>query len=183
MNPGREIITRIALPGGTIQTEPVESAAVAPAPGGRLIAAPANAVEPKAGAGERISLGDKFLPAGAGVVQMKMGLIERKTITHQAMKPQKKSLLEDNLTANQSLEASEQVVNDLRREQPGGVEEEDASRYQSPCAGTRPTALRNGRRSHRFSHVFRAQNPGCIGGACIPLMFSTRTTGDSGPRA
>ena len=127
---GREIITRIALPGGTIQTEPVESVAVAPAPGGPIIAAPANAVEPKAGAGERVSLGDRFVPAGASVVQMKTGLIERKTITHQAMKPQKKSLLEDNLTANQSLGASEQVFNDMHREQTGGVEEEDASRYQ-----------------------------------------------------
>ena len=127
---GREIIIRIALPGGTIQTEPVESVTVAPAPAGQLIAPTVNAVEPKARAGERVSLGDRFVPAGASVVQMKTGLIERKTITHQAMKPQKKSLLEDNLTASQSMEASEQVVNDLRREQPGGVEEEDASRYQ-----------------------------------------------------
>jgi hypothetical protein len=117
---GREIIIRIAFPGGTIQTETVESVAVAPA----------NAVEPKAEAGERVRLGDKFVPAEASVVQMKTGLIERKTIIHQAMKPQKKSMLENNLTANQSLEASEQVVNDLRREQTGGVEEEDASRYQ-----------------------------------------------------
>jgi hypothetical protein len=127
---GREIITRIVLPGGTIQTEPVESVVVAPAPGGPIIAGPANAVESKAGAGERISLGDRYVPAGASVVQMKTGLIERKTIIHQAMKPQKKSLLEDNLTANQSVEASEQVFNDLHREQTGGVEEEDASRYQ-----------------------------------------------------
>jgi hypothetical protein len=117
---GREIIIRIAFPGGTIQTEPVESVAVAPV----------NAVEPKARVGERVSLGDKFVPAGASVVQVKTGLIERKTVTHRAMKPQKKSLLEDNLTANQSLEASEQVFNDLHREQTGGVEEEDASRYQ-----------------------------------------------------
>src|SRR6202142_4731558 len=46
------------------------------------------------------------------------------------MKAQKKSLVENNLTAGQSMEASEQVINDIHREQTGGVEEEDVSRYQ-----------------------------------------------------
>jgi hypothetical protein len=79
---------------------------------------------------ERTSWGDRFVPDGADVVRMKVDLIERKTIIHQAMKARKKSVVDDNLTSGQSLEASEQMINDMRREQTGGVEEEDASRYQ-----------------------------------------------------
>jgi hypothetical protein len=141
---GRETITRIAFPDGAIQIKPVASGgaaalpsgspptppAVAPSTGDQIIAASGNALEPKARPLGQASLGDQFVPDGANVVQMKVDLIERKTITHQAMKAQKKSTVEDNLTAGQSMEASEQMINDLRREQTGGVEEEDASRYQ-----------------------------------------------------
>jgi len=63
-------------------------------------------------------------------VQMKVDLIEHKTITHQAMKQPKKSLIDNNLTAGQSMEAVEREMNEMRREQTGGVEEEDVSRYQ-----------------------------------------------------
>ena len=127
---GREIIMRIAFPGGTIQTEPVETSAVAPVPGGLSMAPPVDAVEPKVRTGERVSLGDMFIPDRAEVVRIKTDLIERRTITRQAMKPQKKSMVEDTLTAGQSEEASQQMINDMRRDQTGGVEEEDASRYQ-----------------------------------------------------
>jgi hypothetical protein len=142
---GREIITRIALPAGAIQTELVASAGAGPLPsdsqpkppdaapatdGQPIIAPPVNVPGAKAGLAVLESFGDRYVPAGASVVQVKTGLIERKTIIHQAMKPPKKSLVEDNLTAGQSLKASEQAINDMRREQAGGVEEEDASRYQ-----------------------------------------------------
>ena len=142
---GREIITRIALPAGAIQTELVASAGAGPLPsdsqpkppdaapatdGQPIIAPPVNVPGAKAGLAVLESFGDRYVPAGASVVQVKTGLIERKTITHQAMEPPKKSLVEDNLTAGQSLKASEQAINDMRREQTGGVEEENASRYQ-----------------------------------------------------
>jgi len=127
---GREIVMRIAFPGGAVQTAPVEPATVAPVPSGLSMLPPANVMAPPARGEDRASLGDKFMPDGNDVVQMKTDLIERRTITHQAMKPQKKSLVEDNLTAGQSLEASEQMINDLHRDQTGGVSEEDASRYQ-----------------------------------------------------
>ena len=140
---GRETITRIAFPNGTVQTVPIESGAAVASPsqsqpqssttalstnsaGYATLAKLANAAQAR----ERTSWGDKFVPDGANVVQMKVDLIERKTITHQAMKAQKKSLVEDNLTSGQSMEASEQMINDLHRDQTGGVEEEDASRYQ-----------------------------------------------------
>jgi hypothetical protein len=142
---GRETITRIAFSNGTVQTAPIESGAAAASPArsqpppatievatnsadyamlAKLVAAKAIKLK------ERTSWGDRFVPDGADVVRMKVDLIERKTIIHQAMKARKKSVVDDNLTSGQSLEASEQMINDMRRDQTGGVEEEDASRYQ-----------------------------------------------------
>ncbi|MGO9705366.1 MAG: PQQ-binding-like beta-propeller repeat protein [Limisphaerales bacterium] len=142
---GRQTIARIAFSDGTVQTAPFESGAAGASPSksqppaatievatnsvgyamlAKLVAAKAVKLV------ERTNWGDKFVPDGADVVQMKVDLIERKTIIHQAMKARKKSLVDDNLTSGQSLEASEQMINDLRRDQTGGVEEEDASRYQ-----------------------------------------------------
>jgi hypothetical protein len=143
---GRQTITRIAFSNGTAQTAPIESGAAVASPSrsqpqpstitvstnsaeyamlAKLVAAKAIKLT------ERTSWGDKFVPDGANVMQMKVDLIERKTIIRLAMKAQKKSMVENNLTAGQSLEASEQMINDLRRDQTGGVEEEDASRYQA----------------------------------------------------
>jgi outer membrane protein assembly factor BamB len=155
---GRETITRIAFSNGTVQIAPIESGAAVASPspgqpqpptaalstnsaGYETLAEPAaaaQAIKPV----ERTSWGDKFVPDGANVVQIKMDLIERKTIAHQAMKARKKSMVEGNLTAGQSRETSEPMINDMRREQTGGVEEEDASRYQVTLrrwpAGTAP---------------------------------------------
>ena len=141
---GRETITRIAFSNGTVQTAPIESGAAVASPArsqpppatievatnsadyamAKLVAAKAIKLA------ERTSWGDRFVPDGADVVRMKVDLIERKTIIHQAMKARKKSVVDDNLTSGQSMEASEQMINDIRRDQTGGVEEEDASRYQ-----------------------------------------------------
>ncbi len=96
----------------------------------KVLAAVTNALPMKAKPMVRESLGDRFLADGAGIVQMKVDLIEHKIITHQAMKQQKKSLIDNNLTAGQSMEAVEREMNEMRREQTGGVEEEDVSRYQ-----------------------------------------------------
>jgi hypothetical protein len=112
---GRETITRIAFSSGSAQVEPMASGAAA-LPSARPLG--------------QASRGGRYVPDGANVVQMKVDLIEHKTIVHQAMKAQKKSLVEENLTADRSMEASEQMINDMRREQTGGVEEEDVSRYQ-----------------------------------------------------
>jgi hypothetical protein len=139
---GRETITRIAFSNGTVQVEPMASGAAVASPSKSQSQPPTTASTNSAGyatlvklanvakAMERTRWGDRFVPDGANVVQMKVDLIEHKTIAHQAMKARKKSLVEGNLTADQSMEASEQMINDMRREQTGGVEEEDVSRYQ-----------------------------------------------------
>jgi len=147
---GHEVITRIAPADGSIQTEPIEStniAATVPAsrpkstapstapagsPAGKLMAAMTNALpaKPKPVAALE-NLDDKFVVDGDQIVRMKTDLLERKTITRQAMKTStKKSLVDNNLTAGQSLEATEQMMNDMRRQDTGGVEEEDVSRYR-----------------------------------------------------
>jgi hypothetical protein len=141
----RQIITRINFADGKMQTEPIESPKPAPPPpvvrtkpsagspaipAAKIAAAVTNILPVQAKPLVRESLGDKFMADGAGVVQMKVDLIERKTVTRQAMKQQKKSLVDNNLTAGQSLDAVEREMNEARREATGGVEEEDVSRYQ-----------------------------------------------------
>jgi hypothetical protein len=121
----RQVVTRVALADGSVRTVPIEASPPA--------APPANRSRPPAGPAKpvvRESLGDKFMADGAGVVQMKVDLIERRTIVHSAMKPVKQSLVDDRLTAGQSMEAVEREMNQMRREQTGGVVEEDVSRYE-----------------------------------------------------
>ena len=155
---GRENITRITFAGGTVKTTPIESGPAAASSTRRPLQSSATAMSTNSPGYEKLAQlaalaqalkppvrtnwNDKFVPDGADVVQMKVDLIEHKTIMHEAMKAPKKSMLEGELTAGQSLEASEQMINDMRREQTGGVEEEDASRYQIKLrrwpAGTAP---------------------------------------------
>ena len=145
------VITRIKFADGSVQTEPIESARISPSglqpepsPGALSTNSPNNKLEKLEKLGKLASLAlgkaakpaaqtnwdDKFMADGDGVVQMKVDLIEHRTITRQAMKQQKKSLVDSDLTAGQSMEAVEREMNELRREQTGGVAEEDVSRYQ-----------------------------------------------------
>jgi len=152
---GRQTITRIAFADGTVRTEPIQPVSAAATPTNnpakppakppakspaitlpannrlsRILATAKSVLPANARPEEPESVGDQFVTDGTDVVQMKVTLIEHKTIAHQAMKPQKKTLVDNNLTAGQSLDAAEQMVNETRREQTGGVEEEDVSRYQ-----------------------------------------------------
>jgi len=125
---GGGIIIRIMLADGRVQTVPIAAGLSANDEDNatRMKPPAAKPVEPAKRAGG----GDRFIPDGADAMQMKVDLIERKMLVRQAMKAAKKSLVDNNLTAGQSEEASEQMINDLQREQTGGVEVEDASRYR-----------------------------------------------------
>jgi hypothetical protein len=149
--PDRQIITRVVFAEGAVQTEPIESAnpaalspvrqtkpPVAALPStdnqvGRIMATVKNALpanpQPAARENPAYRPGDRFVADGTNVVQMRVALIEHKIITHQSMKSPKKSL-DENLTSGQSMNAAEQEMNEIRRAQTGGVEEEDVSRYQ-----------------------------------------------------
>ena len=103
------------------------------------IAAVASAVEAPPAAEEDTEDRDfeaipDFIPAGPNVVQLSSQMLARKTLTHEAMKapPKKgKSVLDnENLTAGQSLDATAELLNEMQRQNTGGVEEEDVSRYQ-----------------------------------------------------
>ncbi len=73
----------------------------------------------------------RYIPTGANAVQFTTKLIERNIISHEAMKPKGKSILEsDHLTAGQSLDVAQEMMNDSQRERTGGKELEDVSRYQ-----------------------------------------------------
>jgi hypothetical protein len=153
----RRVITRIRFADGTVQTEPIDAPKPAtpppaarskssPGPPGtaaaKTFAAATNILAALARTPARESYRDRFKVDGAGVVQVKLDLIERKTVMRQAMKQPKKSLVDDNLTAGQSLDAVVREMNEARRETTGGVEEEDASRYRVTLrrlpAGTAP---------------------------------------------
>jgi hypothetical protein len=72
-----------------------------------------------------------FIPAGPNVVQFSMQMLEHRTVSHTAMKPKGKSILEDkNLTAGQGLDLAQEMANDAARDLSGGEEIEDVSRYQ-----------------------------------------------------
>ncbi len=135
--PGRETVTRIALPAGAVQTEQMGPEQTEQTTTG------ANALKmatvqvshhnmPVSGfAGSPDSEGtQEYFADNAGVLQVNIRLLEHKIVTHEAMKPEGKSHLNNQLTANDSLEASQEILNDMRRNQTGGVVKEDISRYQ-----------------------------------------------------
>ncbi len=72
----------------------------------------------------------RFIASGSGVVQLQRQLLEKKTVSHQAMKPKGKSVLDGNVTASQGLELAQEMMNDARRDMTGGVDIENISRYQ-----------------------------------------------------
>ncbi|MDB6021530.1 MAG: Pyrrolo-quinoline quinone [Pedosphaera sp.] len=72
-----------------------------------------------------------YIVAGPNVVEFKTKVLEHKTVSHEAMKPKGKSVLDNaNLTASQGLDVAQEMMNDSRREMTGGVEVEDVSRYE-----------------------------------------------------
>ena len=73
---------------------------------------------------------DPFVPAGQGVIEYQSKLLERRTVTHEAMKkPKGKSILDGNITADRGIDLAEEMMNDAQRERTSGEEIEDVSRY------------------------------------------------------
>lgn len=95
---------------------------------------PAPAVDTNSDASDafdEFSFREPFIAAGPNAVEMKTKLLEKKVISHQAMKAKGKSVLDDsNLNASQGLEVAQEMMNDSRRQETGGVELEDVSRFQ-----------------------------------------------------
>lgn len=128
---GFRTVTLISLTDGSVKSEPVGSV---PTPQSHQGARPA----PVDNDDEHsirlapVEMRDDFLPAGTGVAEFRALLLEHKTVERQAMKPKSdKSLLESGrLSAGMSLDAAQEVLNEMRRSDSGDTIQEDVSRYQ-----------------------------------------------------
>ena len=76
---------------------------------------------------ERASL----IPSKDGFVQVSVRLVESRIVERSAMKaPPKKSALEGNLTAGNTMDAANEMLNEIQRTRGGDIVEEDLSRYR-----------------------------------------------------
>lgn len=145
------ILTQIALPAGTVQTEEIDLSPPKPKQTGdkskkpvatptRKVAAPviaqspapdgADSTEGDFGAGFFADR-DHFIAAGVNVAELNVKLLERKVEVHEAMKAKGKSVLDSGqVTASQGLEVAQEMMNESQRDRTGGKSEEDVSRYQ-----------------------------------------------------
>jgi hypothetical protein len=72
-----------------------------------------------------------LVPSREGFLRLDVRLLERKIVTHSAMKAAPaKSVLDGALTANKSTELANEILNDMQRSRGGDVVQEDESRYQ-----------------------------------------------------
>ena len=105
----------------------------------------ARALQPsgaRAGSGADVEPGpadysrSELVAGGRSLVQLKVGLIEARRATVQAMKEApKKSALEGEVNASATAAIANEILNDLQREGTGGVEQEDISRYRVTLKG------------------------------------------------
>ena len=102
--------------------------------GTRVATAPAGSEPPKAvTALDWVDpVRNQFFSAGANAVQFTAKVLEHRTVEHEAMrkKPSKSVLDNSNLTASQGIDVAQEMMNDTRREETGGVDIEDVSPYQ-----------------------------------------------------
>lgn len=139
---GRRTVTHITLADGKVRTEQVEprkteTIATVKKPGAapgqrqslvKTATGPLNASADDEPEWERFR--EEIHPAGTDVVQMQVQLLERIKIAHQAMKQQSKPALDGPVSAGRSLEVAQDLLNEMRREDTGGMVEEDVSRYE-----------------------------------------------------
>ncbi|HWX21449.1 MAG TPA: PQQ-binding-like beta-propeller repeat protein [Candidatus Binatia bacterium] len=85
---------------------------------------------PQNGSG-RASVRLTLLPSKDGFVEVAVRLVESRMVQVSAMKaPPSKSVLNGNLTAGNTLEAANEILNEMQRSRGGDMVEEDQSRYQ-----------------------------------------------------
>jgi hypothetical protein len=77
------------------------------------------------------AMSSEFFSAGQNIVELRVKLLEPKVNFVQAIKPRGPSHLDGNTTASSSVgDVEEEVFNDIKRSQTGGVKGIDESRYQ-----------------------------------------------------
>ena len=79
----------------------------------------------------RASVSLTLLPSKDGFVEVSVRLVESRIVQVSAMKaPPTKSVLNGNLTTGNTLEAANEILNEMQRSRGGDMVEEDQSRYQ-----------------------------------------------------
>ena len=159
---GRQIALRIGLPAGDVQQQELtvpsvgrsvkgaSAAARSPMSAGpqsaaATVAQAARAIQtPAARAGSDADVEARpadysrsaIVAGGRSLMQLTVDLIEARRATVQAMKEApKKSALEGEINASATAAIANEILNDLQREDTGGVEQEDISRYRVTLKG------------------------------------------------
>ncbi len=97
----------------------------------RTLAAMDDDNRPKSGGGTTLGSRFSLVPAKDGFVEFAAKLVEERMVARSAMKaPTGKSVLNGNVSAGKSLEAANEMLNEMQRERGGDVVEEDVSRYE-----------------------------------------------------
>jgi hypothetical protein len=72
-----------------------------------------------------------LIPGKYGYVQFAVRLLESRIVTREAMKaPPKRSVLDGDLNITKTVDAANEILNDMQRSRGGNIVEEDVSRYQ-----------------------------------------------------
>jgi len=119
----KRILTRVALADGEVTTHPI----VLPE------AQPAKTAERRptreSSAADEVS--SSFIVTGPNVVEMQVRLIERRQIQREAIKRPRESIMDRGAVSGaNAMQAAEELLNEITRTTAGGVEIEDASRYE-----------------------------------------------------
>ena len=121
--------------GGRRRPGPVQPVPAAAPLNARYARAAAAGAAPAAAAADQTEapldhLHAQFYGTGPNVVELVVKLVEEKTQTTDTMKPKGKSILESGkLTAGQSMDAVQEMMNDMKRANNGGKKTVDVSRY------------------------------------------------------
>ena len=116
-------ISRIAFANGDIDTHAIPSQVQKPTARRVVRTSWADDNEPET---ERLS----FIATGPNVAELKVHLIEARSIVREAIKTPDETLLDSGkVSGANSLEAAEELLNEIKRTHTGGKEYEDASRY------------------------------------------------------
>lgn len=118
------VFTRLELPSGALQTE--QRSLPPPPP------RPVKTFDPDAPVSEELYVPEEqhqFVAAGSTVAGLDVKLVEKKLVSVQTMKPLKTGQFDEGVKVTQTREMAEDVFNEMKMRDTGGVAKVDASRY------------------------------------------------------
>jgi hypothetical protein len=118
------------------------------------------------------AMSSEFFSTGANLVELRVKLLEPKVTFVQSIKPRGPTHITSSLSASSSTaDVAEEVFNDIKRDQTGGVKGIDESRYEATSAAgwAAPGGVEG--RGHRRADVLFPQNGGLAGGRPALTVF------------